>query len=202
MKSNGVKGLVALAVLVLPGVMTTYGQNLLKNGNFESFIGNDPKCWTTSNIPKVMVVVSPDTKCKGGTHSVRCEVKDFHGSKMAGMISQSGIPVSGTSLTLKGYYLLHSVGKDAGFISIELLDADGNTVKICHENLTSPAVIFTPFTMTGDIPRGAVKLDIKLTLLPDRNSDALHEGSYVLFDDLELVPVTTVGQMQMTAGQY
>jgi hypothetical protein len=112
---------------------------------------------------------------------------------MAGMISQNGIPVSGTSLELKGFYVLHSVGKDEGFISIELVDADGNTIKICQENLTNPAADFTRFTVAGDIPRGAVKLDIKLTLLPDKDSDSLHEGSYVLFDDLELLPVTPVG---------
>ena len=193
MNSNSVKGFVTLAIFLLPGVTAAYGQNLLKNGNFESFTGNDPKFWATSNIPKVMVVVSPDSKCKSGASSVRCEVKDFHGSKMAGMISQSGIPVSGTMLTLKGFYLLHSVGKDAAFISIELVDQEGNTVKICHENLTGPAANFTPFTMTGDIPHSAVKLDIKLTILPDENSESLHEGSYVLFDDLELVPVAPVG---------
>jgi hypothetical protein len=193
MKLNCVKGIITLAVLMLPGVMTAYAQNLLKNGNFEIFTGNEPKDWATSNIPKVIVVVSPETRCKGGTYSVKCEVKDFHGSKMAGMISQNGIPVSGSSFELKGFYVLHSVGKDAGFVSIELMDADGNTIKICQENLTNPAANFTHFTMAGDIPRGAVKLDIKMTLLPDKDSDALHEGSYVLFDDLELVPVTPVG---------
>jgi hypothetical protein len=189
MKPTSVKGLITLAVLLLLGVVRLNGQNLLKNGNFENFTGDEPKYWTTTNIPKVLAVVSPVTKCHGGRYAVKCEVKDFHGSKMPGMIIQKDVELKGESLELRGYYVLSSVGKDAGFISLELQDADGNTVKICQEDLANPAVEFTRFSMAGDIPSQAVRLAIKLTLLPGKGSDNLHEGSYILFDDLELVPV-------------
>lgn len=188
MKPTGVKRLVTLLVFLLPGVMNLYGQNLLKNGGFEYFTGNEPKHWSTTNIPNAVVVVSPVSKCHSGKYAVKCEVKDFHGSKMPGMIMQTDIEIRGVSLELKGCYVLNSVGKDAGFISLELQDAEGNTVKICQENLVNPAVEFTRFSMTGDIPSRAVRLDIKLTLLPGRGSDNIHEGSYIVFDDLELVP--------------
>ncbi|HEX7573582.1 MAG TPA: hypothetical protein VF514_10850 [Bacteroidota bacterium] len=189
MKPTSVTGTIALAVLLLLSVMRLNGQNLLKNGDFENFTGNEPKYWTTTNIPKVLAVVSPMTKCHKGKYAVKCEVKDFHGSKMPGMISQTDVELKGKSLELRGYYVLNSVGKDAGFIAIELQDADGNTVKICQENLANPAVEFTRFSMAGDIPSQALWLDIKLTLLPGKGSDNLHEGSYILFDDLEVVAV-------------
>ena len=194
MKPTGVTGLITLAVLLMLSATRLNGQNLLKNGNFENFTGTEPKYWTTSNIPKVMVIVSPVTKCHSGKYAVKCEVKDFHGSKMSGMITQTGVELKGKSLELRGYYVLSSVGKDAGFISLELLDEDGNTVKICQENLANPAAEFTHFRMAGDIPPRAVRLDIKLTLLPGKGSDNLHEGSYILFDDLELVPVLPEGE--------
>jgi hypothetical protein len=190
MKPTSMTGPITLAVLLLLSVMRLNGQNLLKNGDFENFTGNEPKYWTTTNIPKVLAVVSPVTKCHRGKYAVKCEVKDFHGSKMPGMISQTDVALKGTSLELRGYYVLSSVGKDAGFIAIELQDADGNTVKICQENLANPAVEFTRFSMTGDIPSRALRLDIKLTLLPGKGSDNLHEGSYILFDDLEVVAVS------------
>ena len=189
MKQTCMTGLITLAGLLLLGGVRLNGQNLLKNGNFENFTGNEPKYWTTTNIPKVLAVVSPATNCRSGKYAVKCEVKDFHGSKMPGMITQTAVELTGKSLELSGYYVLSSVGKDAGFISLELQDADGNTVKICQENLTNPAVQFTRFSMTGDIPSRAVRLDIKLTLLPGKGSDNLHEGSYILLDDLNLVPV-------------
>jgi hypothetical protein len=194
MQLTGIWRLTALAVVLLAGVMRVEGQNLIKNGNFESFAGNDPKFWTTTSIPKVLDVVTPVTKCHGGKYAVKCEVKDFHGSKMPGMITQKDIAVSGTSLELTGYYVLNSVGKDVGFISIELQDNEGNTIKICQENLTGPAPEFTKFKMAGDVPPRAVTLDLKMTLLPGKGSDNLHEGSYILFDDVELVPVKEEGR--------
>ena len=188
MKPTGVRWLMTLFLLLLPGALRLNGQNLLKNGGFENFTGNEPKNWTTTNIPKAVVVVSPVTKCHSGKYAVKCEVKDFHGSKIPGMIMQSDIEIKGVSLELRGYYVLSSVGRDAGFISLELQDADGNTVKICQDNLVKPAGEYTRFSMAGDIPSRAVRLDIKLTLLPGKGSDNLHEGSYILFDDLEVVP--------------
>jgi len=193
MKPIIVARIVTIPLLLLRG-MTLSQENLLKNGDFESFTGSEPNSWSSTNIPKLLTVVSPSTKCHSGKYAVKCEVKDFYGSKFAGMITQKNVEISGTALHLSGYYVLNSVGKDVGFISLELQNAGGNTVKICQENLVNPTVGFTRFTVTGNIPPGAVRLDIKLTLLPGQQSEKLHEGSYILFDDLELVPVSPEGE--------
>ena len=177
---------------MLIGLAPGHG-NLIRNGDFEQFTGNEPDGWTTTNIPKMLTVVSPSTKCHGGRYAVRCDVRDFYGSKVAGMIMQKNIALRGTALALSGFYAMTSVGKDMGFISLELQNDDGNTVKICQENLTNPSAGFTRFSISGDIPPGAVRLDIKLTLLPGPGSDKLHEGTFVLFDDLELVPAASGG---------
>ena len=182
-----IASMLVCALFLLQG-MTPGRESLLRNGDFEKFTGNEPDGWTTTNIPKILTVVSPSTQCHSGKYAVRCDVKDFYGSKVAGMIIQKGVAIRGSSLTLSGFYLLHSTGGDAGFISLELQSAEGNTVKICQENLTNPAASFTRFTMTGDVPAGAVLLDIKLTILAGAGSEKLHEGTFIVFDALELVP--------------
>jgi hypothetical protein len=193
MKPIIIAWIATVAFLLLPG--RTLGQhNLLKNGDFESFTGGEPNRWNSNNIPKALTVVSPSTKCHGGKNAVKCEVKDFYGSKFAGMIMQKNIEISGDALQLSGYYVLGSVGKDVGFISIELQNAEGSTVKLCQENLLNPAPEFTRFLVTGNIPNSAVRLDIKLTLLPGKGSETLHEGSYILFDDLDLVQASPEGE--------
>jgi hypothetical protein len=76
---------VTIPLLLLPGMTLSQG-NLLKNGDFESFTGSEPDGWGTSNIPKILTVVSPSTKSHSGKYAVLREVKDFYGSKFAGMI--------------------------------------------------------------------------------------------------------------------
>jgi hypothetical protein len=188
MKPRIITWIVTIPLLLLLA-MTLSKQNLLKNGDFESFTGSEPDGWSSNNIPKLLTVVSPSTKCHSGKYAVKCEVKDFYGSNFAGMIEQKNVKISGAALQLTGYYVLRSVGKDVGFISLELLNAEGNTVKICQENLANAMDGFTRFTVTGNIPGEAVRLDIKLSLLPGKESEKHHEGSYVIFDDLELVAV-------------
>ncbi len=174
--------------VLLPGAMILHAQNLIRNGNFETFVGNEPSGWTTSNIPKTLLVVSPTSKCHGGTLAARCEVKDFFGSKLAGMLTQKDVPVRGGTLELSGYYVLNTVGKDAGFVSIELQSSDGNIVKIHQKNLTTPTQTYVPFSITFTPPEDAERLELRMTLLPGEGSDKLHEGSYLLLDDVRLVP--------------
>ncbi len=178
------------ACFLAPPSMCLLAQNLIRNGSFETFVGNEPSGWTTTNIPKTLLVVSPTSKCHGGTLAARCEVKDFFGSKLAGMLTQKDVPLRGGTLELSGYYVLNAVGKDAGFVSIELQSSDGNIVKIHQKNLTTPTQNFVPFSITFSPPEDAERLELRLTLLPGEGSDKLHEGSYLLLDDVRLVPVT------------
>ena len=173
-----------IAVLLLSLMFS--GKNLLRNGDFEKFTGDEPDGWTTTNIPKTLTVVSASTRAHAGKSAVRCDVKPFFGAPTAGMISQKNIPISGTTLRLTGYYILKSIGKDAAFITLELQTADGSTVKICEQNILTSAEEFTSFTVTGGVPATAAKGEIRFTLLPGKGSEKLHEGSYLILDDLAL----------------
>jgi len=191
MKPFLLRRVLPIAVLVLFGVINLVGQNLLRNGSFETANGNEPSGWTTSNIPKMLTNVTTSTKCHGGTLAVKCEVKDFFGTKMAGMITQKNVEVRGQTLELSGYYVLSAVGNDAGFVSVELQTPDGNTVKIFHKNLTKPVAEFTSFKLVCSVPAGADHLELRLSLLAGQGSERVHEGSSILFDDLRMVPVAT-----------
>ncbi|MEW6510139.1 MAG: hypothetical protein AB1428_04195 [Bacteroidota bacterium] len=195
MKSpNAVRGIAAGVIVLLCGAAFS-GINLLRNGDFERFTGDEPDGWTTTNIPKALTVVSPTTKAHSGKYAVKCEVKSFYGSQMAGMITQKNIRVSGTALELKGEYVLNSVGKDAGFITLELQSSEGSTVKICQEYLSPHGGEYAAFQVSGDIPPAAVKAEIRVTLLPAKESERLHEGSYLLLDDLVLSGIVAEGDV-------
>ena len=163
------------------------GRNLLKNSDFETFTGNEPNGWETTNIPKALTVVSPSPKSHSGKYGVKCEVKDLFGSKMAGLIHQKGIDVPAGSLSLKGYYTLNSLGKDAGFIVLDFRSAEGSTVKLLELNFRESRLEYTPFVLNVDSPPNAVHVEVKCTLLPGEGSEKLHEGSYLLLDDMQLV---------------
>ena len=162
------------------------GRDILKNGDFERFNGDTPTGWESTNIPTMLTVVSRSATSQGGKSSVKCEVKDFYGTKMGGMLWLKDLSAQGGSLTVKGFYLLHSVGKDVGFLSVSFKNAQGSSVGSVEEFLAKSSSEFIPFAKTGPIPDGTTKLDVQLTLLAGAESGNLHEGSYVLFDTMEL----------------
>ena len=185
---------VVMTVLPLLLAFSPAGKNFLRNGDFERFKGNDPEGWETTNIAKVLTVVSPSPRAHGGKFAVRCEVKDFFGSKMAGMVCQKDVPVIRGSMQMIGYFVLRSVGNDAGFVAFDLQNAEGNTVKLFEQNLTEPTDEFKMFALTISVPSSAEHLCLRCTLLPGKGSESLHEGSFVLFDDLQLFAVPQEGE--------
>ncbi len=178
---------VALGLVPLALGLGTGGRNIIRNGDFEKFTANEPTGWETTNIPNVLAVVSQSTKCHGGKYAVKCEVKDFYGTKMAGMLCLKDVTVNGATLQVKGFYLLHSVGNDIGFISIAFKNGNRAAIGSLEEFLGKSAADFVGFTKETPIPEGTATMDLHLTLLAGKGSDSLHEGSYVLFDDLQLV---------------
>ncbi|MER3523457.1 MAG: hypothetical protein C4326_05150 [Ignavibacteria bacterium] len=71
------------------------GVNLLKNGDFEKFVGGEPVGWTTNNIPSMLVIVSSSSLSASGKSAVRYDVKKFYETNMAGMINQKKYPCWG-----------------------------------------------------------------------------------------------------------
>ncbi len=180
--------LTTIAVAATLGAALAFSQsrqNLLRNGDFETFSGNEPAGWETTNIPKVLSVVSASSTAHGGKHAVRCEVKDFHGSKMPGMIRQKNIDLSGRTLRLTGFYQLRSVGKDIGFVSAEFISEEGSTIKICQNNFAETAGQYLPINIELEAPAEARHLDLRCTMLA-AEGESLHEGTYLLLDDLKL----------------
>ena len=177
-----------------PILIASAGRNLLKNGNFEKFSGSEPEGWTTTNIPKTLTVVSPTPRAHGGKTAVKCEVGDFFGSKMAGMVRQRDIDVPSSDLKMSGYYLLNSVGKDLGYIAFDFQNAEGSTVGTSEHHLTAGGADFSPFTFTVPVPSGSVHLELKCTLLSTQEDGKLHSGTFLILDDLELAAVASEGQ--------
>lgn len=180
--------LIVAITLLLPLVLMLEPTNLLKNGDFERFSAGEPIGWTTNNIPTMLSVVSSSSKSYSGKLSVKCEVKDFHGTKMAGMISQKEILVNDGELLLKGVYVLKSVGKDVGFVTVDVKTEGNSTIATCEHYLIDAKDDFVPFTLSAKIPSDAKNIDILLTLMAEKGG-RLHEGSYILFDALDLAVV-------------
>jgi hypothetical protein len=176
------------ALVLVPLVLgpASGGKNVIRNGDFERFTGNEPTGWETTNIPNMLTAVSQSTKSHSGKNAVKCEVKDFYGTKMAGMLCLKDVNVSGDSMQLKGFYLLHSVAGDRGFLSITFKNA-GSAIGSLEEFLIQSSGEFVHFSRRAKIPDTTSKMDLHLTLLAGKESAGVHEGSYVIFDDLEFV---------------
>ncbi len=166
------------------------GKNFIRNGDFEKFNGSEPVGWETTNLGKMLTVVSPAAHAHSGATAVKCEAKSSFGTIMPGMITQKRIPVSGETLQLSLYYLLTSVGKDAGFLAVDFQNTDGSTVGMCEHYLTAVTQDFTLFKAATKRPQGAVQCEFRLTLQPEKDGGKLHEGSNILIDDIELVSLT------------
>jgi hypothetical protein len=161
------------------------GKNIIRNGDFEKFTGSEPTGWETTNIPNMLTAVSQSTKSHGGKSAVKCEVKDFYGTMMAGMLCLKDLKLSGVSMQLKGFYLLHSIGNDVGFLSVTFKNANNSTIGSVEEFLSKSTAEYTALTREVKIPDGTIRMDLHLTLLAGKGNRTLHEGSYVLIDDLE-----------------
>ena len=178
-----------LLVLFLPwSAMAQKGsENLIKNGDFEKFTGDNPDAWDTSNIPGTLTIVSASKVCKSGLRAVKCEVKDFYGSIIAGFACQKNLPTEGKDVGLSGYFMVHSVGKDQGVIVLCFQNSSGSTVGTEEAYLDDTKAQFVPFSREVKAPSGAAAVQVRLTILPDKGSENAHPGSYLICDDLKLV---------------
>jgi len=176
-------------LLVIPLVL--YGQtgtkNLIRNGDFERFAGEDPAGWETTNIPKFCTVVSPSSRAHSGKLAVRCEVRDCSGTKFPGMITQKNIPIKGADYKMQCQYQLRVTGGDVGFISMEFKNVEGSTIRMCEEKLSENKPDYTLFTASFSAPGGATHAELRIALLATSKDGDLHEGSYILVDDVSLV---------------
>jgi|WetSurMetagenome_2_1015567.scaffolds.fasta_scaffold47473_4 hypothetical protein len=175
------------ALLLLPLIlgMTMSGRNLLRNGDFEKFTGDEPEGWATTNIPKMLTIVSA-VPGQHGKLAVKCEVKPFYGTQMAGMVMQKNIPISGSSASLTGSYAMTSTGGDVGYVTMEMRNGEGSSVRVCHENLPTTGGVWKTFTLSGSISSEVVSAELRLTII-GRDDGTIHEGSMVVFDDVVLV---------------
>lgn len=180
--------LIAGIFCIMPYVLAAQpaSENLIKNGDFEKFKGDNPVDWETSNIPGSLTVVSPERIAHGGRRAVRCEVKDFYGTKIAGYVCQKNIRLTGRNLRLSGYYIMNSVGKDAGVVIVCFVSAGGATLGTSEEYFRGSKKDFVHFSKTMEAPADAATCQVRLTILNEAEDGALHVGSYAILDDLEL----------------
>ena len=180
-----------LFVLFLPQTIIAQkeSENLLKNGNFEKFTGDNPDSWDANNIPGTLTVVSASRISNSGMRAVKIEVKEAFGSVIAGYICQKEIGTAGKDLLIKGAYALQSFGKDQGVIVLSFQNAAGSTVGSDEEYFDDSKGKFVAFSKEIKAPAGSSMLQIRITILPDKASEKAHPGSSLLCDDLKLTTV-------------
>lgn len=183
-----------LLILCLP--MSALSQkesgNLIKNGDFEKFTGDNPDGWDTSNIPGTLTVVSASKVCKSGTHSVKCEVKDFYGSVIAGYVCQKNIETEGRNIRINGNFLVHAVEKDLGLLVLCFQNSAGSTVGTVEEYIDDSNSKWIEFNKEFKPPAGSASVHVRLTIFPAKNVEKAHPGSYLICDDLKMVAFTPV----------
>jgi len=166
--------------------------NLVKNGDFEKFTGDNPDSWETSNIPGTLTVVSDSRQSKSGSHAVKCEVKDFYGSIMCGFVCQKNIPIGGKDVRLSAHLIVHSVGKDQAVIVLCFQNASGSTIGTIEEYVDETNAKWNEFSRECKSPAGSATVHVRLTILPGKESGKAHPGSYLICDDLKLTALTPV----------
>jgi hypothetical protein len=164
-------------------------ENLLKNGGFEKFTGDNPDNWDANNIPGTLTVVSASKISNSGMRAVKIEVKDFFGSVIAGYVCQKNIETSGKDVQIRGSYALQSFGKDQGVVVLCFQNASGSTVGSHEEYLDDSKGKFVHFTKEIKAPAGTAILQMRITILPDKGNEKAHPGSYLLCDDLKLTSI-------------
>ena len=171
--------LVLLLVLFLPQTLLAQkgSENLLKNGDFEKFTGDNPDNWDANNIPGTLTVVSAWRTGTAGLRAVKIEVKDFFGS------------VIGRDLQLTGSFAVQSVGKDQGVMVFCFQNAAGSTIGSQEEYLDDTKGKFVQFSKEIKAPAGSAVLQFRLTMLPNKGSEKAHPGSFLLCDDLKLTGI-------------
>jgi hypothetical protein len=113
-------------------------------------------------------------------------VKPFYGTQIAGMIMQKNIPLSGSSASFTGSYAMTAVGGDVGYVTMEMRNGEGSSVRVCQDYLPPTGGTWKTFTLGGSIPSEVVSAEIRLTILGGKGSESIHGGSWITFDDLAL----------------
>lgn len=190
MKTSIVFSMVLLILcLPLSALAQKESGNLIKNGDFEKFTGENPDGWDTSNIPGTLTVVSASKTSHSGARAMKCEVKEFYGSIIAGYISQKNIQTGGKDLHFSGSFLVRSVEGDQGVIVICFLNSTGSTVGTMEEYLDDSKSKFVAYAKDITPPAATAAVHVRLTVLPGEGNEKAHPGSYLLADDLRLVGV-------------
>jgi hypothetical protein len=189
MKTLTVLGLVLLLVSPWYAFAQKEPENLIKNGDFEKFTGDNPDLWDTSNIPGTLTVVSASKQAHSGQRAVKCEVKDFGGTLVAGYACQKNMQTGGKDLHLKGAFLMRSIEKDQGALILCFVNSGGSTVGTMEEYVDDTKSKFIELDKDVKPPAGTSAVHLRLTIFPDKSSEKTHVGSYVVCDDLRLTTV-------------
>jgi hypothetical protein len=164
--------------------------NLIKNGDFEKFTGDNPDGWDTSNIPGTLTVVSPSKTCKSGLRAVKCEVKDFFGTAIAGYVFQKNIQTGGKDVRLSGSFVMHSLGKDQGVIVLCFQNVSGSTIGTVEEYIDDTNAKWVDLSKEYKAPSGAAIVHVRVTVLPGNESERAHPGSFMTCDEMKLTAFT------------
>jgi hypothetical protein len=190
----------AILIVVSTWILPAWPQgahNLIRNGDFERWAGDDPVGWETTSIPKVCVVVSASRQAYEGRTAAQLVAKECFGSIMPGMITQKKVKIQPGEYQMKFWYKLEQVGGDVGYVTMEFRNREESTIRVCEERLTKSDGAWVAFAGTFPAPDGAASADLRVALLAGKDGGSLHAGTTLHIDGMVL---TEVVQKKGTSG--
>jgi hypothetical protein len=176
------------------------------NNGFESWVGNEPDGWVTSNAAPIAITISPSTTAHSGTYSARGDVAAIPAAAITLQpVLQSGPGGTGFSFTTRaaafdGFFQFVPTGGDRLGINVLLFvgGVDGTAIasaaSVPSAILSSWTEISVPFIYYGGENPDVCIIQLQI-IGPGTGQDAAaHIGSYFLVDDLTLSGVTDIGQ--------
>lgn len=181
-------------LFAVPAVMTLAAQ--VPNNSFENWTAGEPDNWQTSNNNTANIInVTQVNNAHGGSYALRMDTWTSQNFWFSPVIAcpQTGtyFPVSGAAPVFTGWYISNFVGGDKLSVT-EAMEQNGNGVGGGTLDITNNTSVYQQFSIplmyspSNAVPDSAA-IGMAIYTSND-NAIGLHQGSYVILDDLQLLP--------------
>lgn len=169
----------------------------IPNGGFETWIGDDPDNWVTSNAsPYISVFQS--TNAHSGTYSARGEVINVVSTNVSPALQCGpggvGIPVSQRYSALQLYYIFNPIGGDKFGVDVVFYKS-GNPIAVGAVLLPVSVSAYTQLTVPVNYTTSDTPDVVIITILIDGpNSTDYHLGTIMFVDDFSFTAPSGIDQ--------
>jgi hypothetical protein len=189
-----------LLLLLSAVIMTTTSWGQIPNAGFESWTGNAPDNWATSNAAPVYTNVTQSSTAHSGTSAIRGDAVQVSVVVMAPTIQSGagghGFAYAQRPLSITGWYQFSSVGGDRFGVNVGLLKGGESGTQVALAASADPTTrsTYTQFTVpfiyyTADVPDLCIA---QFSVALPNGVNTTHVGSYFLLDDLAFAGSTDV----------